>query len=159
MIKSLSYLPEHVHALVVGDGSDKLRLERLTEELELASRVHFVGKKPLDSIGDWYKSLDVFVVPRRDSQLCRNVTPIKATQAQALGIPVVASDLPALREVTGGFAEYVAPENPKELAVKLNSVLEKGDSRSENNDSLREWLETRTWDANASKIISIFQSI
>lgn len=159
LIKSLSYLPEHVHALVVGDGSDRLRLERLSEELELASRVHFVGKKRLDSIGDWYKSLDVFVVPRLDSQLCRNVTPIKAMQALALGIPVVASDLPALREVTGGFAEYVHPENPKELAVKLKSVLEKGGSRSENNDSLREWLETRTWDANASKIISIFQSI
>lgn len=159
LIKSLNYLPEDVHALIVGDGADRPRLEQLVDGLELGSRVHFVGKKPMNSIDEWYKVFDVFVVPRNDSQLCRNVTPIKAMQAQAFGIPVVASDLPALREVTGGFAEYVIPESAKDLALKVNEIIEKPETSRNAQEGLLEWLQTRTWDANASKIVSNFKAL
>ncbi|MGP5573616.1 glycosyltransferase family 4 protein [Corynebacterium casei] len=159
LIYSLKYLPEDVHALIVGDGADRPRLEQLVEELQLELRVHFVGKKPMSSIDEWYKALDVFVVPRNDSQLCRNVTPIKAMQAQAFGIPVVASDLPALREVTGGYAEYAVPESSEDLARKVNEVVEKSKTSRISQEGLPEWLQTRTWDANAYKIMTSFKAI
>lgn len=159
LIRSLKNLPEGVHALIVGDGADRPRLERLTDELQLSPRVHFVGKKPMASIIEWYKAFDVFVVPRVDSRLCRNVTPIKAMQAQALGIPVVASDLPALREVTGEFAEYSVPENPNDLARKVSKVIEKLGTPDMERENLLEWLQTRTWESNAATMLDTFKAI
>ena len=69
--------------------------------------------------------------------MCRTVTPLKALQAQALGIPVIASDLPALREVTGGVESYVPGEDPKALAEAIAGV--------EESDTGRNWAATRTW--------------
>lgn len=159
LVRSLEYLPSEVHVLVVGDGSIRQSLELLAKELGVQSRTHFVGKKPASTIQDWYRAIDVFVVPRKDSELCRYVTPIKAMQAQAMNIPVVASDLPALREVTGGFADYVKPESPKALATKVKEVLEKGDPDENTKERLKSWLKTRTWDANAKKILETLSSI
>lgn len=159
LIEALEFLPLDFHILIVGDGTHRPALEVLVEKLGYQERVHFVGKKPMDTIQDWYQLLDVFVVPRNDSELCRSVTPIKAMQAQSLGIPVAASDLPALREVTGGFAEYAAPEDPEALATAVQNALEQSRKSEGDVSELRQWLESRTWDANAERIIRAFREI
>lgn len=155
MIRALALLPGHVSFLVVGDGTDRRRLEALATELNLGSRVNFVGRKPQDDIVPWYRSLDAFVVPRIDSPVCRAVTPIKPLAAMALGIPVIASDLPALREVTGDCAEYVEPENPSALAEGVRAVIEgKYDSAR-----ARAWAEARTWDRVGNVLKDFYQEI
>lgn len=155
MIRALPLLPDHVSFLVVGDGTDRRRLEALATELNLGSRVNFVGRKPQDEIVPWYRSLDAFVVPRIDSPVCRAVTPIKPLAAMALGIPVIASDLPALREVTGDCAEYVEPENPSALAEGVRAVIEG------NYDSARAraWAEARTWDRVGNVLKDFYRDI
>lgn len=47
-------------------------------------------------------------------------------EALACGTPVVSSDLPALREVTGDCARYAAPGDPEELAAALQAELAAG---------------------------------
>ncbi len=49
---------------------------------------------------------------------------LPALEALACGTPVVASDLPALREVLGDQADLVAPGDPAALAGALARVLE-----------------------------------
>jgi glycosyltransferase involved in cell wall biosynthesis len=49
---------------------------------------------------------------------------LPALEALACGTPVVASDLPALREVLGDQAELVAPGDPAALAAALALVLD-----------------------------------
>ena len=52
-----------------------------------------------------HRAIDVFCVPRHDLPVTRLVPPLKPVEAMALGRPVVASDLPPLREiVTDGRA-------------------------------------------------------
>lgn len=155
MIRALPLLPDYVSFLVVGDGTDRRRLESLASELNLGTRVNFVGRKPQDEIVPWYRSLDAFVVPRIDTPVCRAVTPIKPLAAMALGIPVIASDLPALREVTGGCAEYVEPENPSALAEGIRAVIE-GKYESAR---ARAWAEARTWDRVGNVLKDFYQEI
>ena len=124
LIRSLECLPEHVTALIVGDGAQRDELENLAESLGLMNRVRFAGQQPRDEIIDWYRKLDVFVLPRLDLDVTRAVTPLKAANAMLLGIPVVASDLPAVREITGNAAVYVAPGNPEQLAESVTHVVE-----------------------------------
>jgi len=49
---------------------------------------------------------------------------LPALEALACGTPVVASDLPALREVLGDQAELVPPGDPAALAGALARVLD-----------------------------------
>ena len=53
-----------------------------------------------------------------------------ATWALAAGLPVVASDLPGLREGLGDAAVYVAPDDPLALADGICSVLDDEDRRA-----------------------------
>lgn len=110
--------------LLVGDGTHLPVLRDLVEREGLSGRVTFTGRQPAYSIAPYYSALDVFVAPRRDSLVTRTVTPMKTLQAHAFGIPIVASDLPALREVTRGQAQYVPPGNPEALAAAISAALQ-----------------------------------
>ncbi len=147
-IRALNYLPSNVKFLLVGGGSALDRLKALARKEGLNNRVHFAGKKSQDEALRWYSALDVFVVPRRDTPVCRTVTPIKPLAAMALGVPVVTSDLPALREVTGGVARYAPPESPEALAEAISAVIA-GDYDVA---CAKSWAASRTWEA-AGKIL------
>lgn len=146
LVRALEHLPEAVCGVIVGDGEALAEIENLADSLGLTDRLVFPGRKNQSDALDWYCALDVFTVPRRNTAVCRRVTPIKATNAQALGIPVVASDLPALREVTGGYAVFVEPEEPIALAKGILTAL-RGDAPR----APITWLESRSWSANGNR--------
>lgn len=152
LVRALKHLPEHISGVVVGDGEALASVKSLVDSLGLSDRMIFPGRKSQDCALDWYKALDVFVVPRRNMAVCQRVTPIKATNAQALGLPVVLSDLAALREVTGGHATFVNPEDPKALATGILSALE-GDVPL----APLHWLESRSWSANGKRYDNILR--
>ena len=146
-----------VEGLIVGDGVDLPRLRDRARRMGISDRMTFAGYKPQDEIVDWYKRIDVFVIPRIDSPVCRNVTPIKGLMAQALGLPVVATDLAALREVTGGIGFYFEPGN-------LDSFIRAiGEALASNPDSIaaksRRWASTRTWVSAAQQMVEIYSDV
>ena len=156
LIRAIKVLPD-VHCIIVGEGETKSRLELLVDELSLGEQVQFVGKRPATTIWTWYAALDVFVIPRKDQEVCRTVTPIKTLMAQANGVPVVASDLPALREVTGNNAVYFRAGYPQELASAVREVLDMEPTKIETlTDKAREWVSTRTWESNAVKLMDLY---
>ncbi|OFP24504.1 hypothetical protein HMPREF2996_00350 [Corynebacterium sp. HMSC066C02] len=155
LLRAAASIP-HVRVLIVGEGSARIELEILAKELRMSDRVLFVGRQPNESIWKWYAVLDAFVVPRRNTPVCRNVTPIKALQAQALGVPVIASDLPALREITGEHAQYFQPENPEELADCLSKL---GGYDAEKIEAGKEWAKKHTWKYNARRYSKIYREL
>lgn len=145
LIRAVEYLPSSVKVVIVGDGEEATNLQQLNEELGTSNAVEFVGRRPHSEMPSWYSALDAFVVPRIDHEVCRNVTPIKPLAALALGVPVVASDLPALREVTGGHAKYVPSGDPEAIAEGIMEVLESPDLYK----APKWWISERTWCRNA----------
>lgn len=153
LLRALQLLPDSYEGLIVGDGSDLPRLKKLSVDLSIGHRVRFVGKQTPEDIVKWYKALDVFVVPRRDEPVCRTVTPIKPLAAMALGVPVVASNLPALREVTGGQAEFCVPDDPADLARAIER-WQTIDVRK-----AREWAEGRTWEHVGEHVADFYRTL
>lgn len=82
------------HLLIAGQGPDEERLKALVDELQASERTHFIGEVNQTSIGDVLKTLDLFVFPSRAETFG-----LAAVEAGQAGIPVVANDLPVLREV------------------------------------------------------------
>lgn len=158
LILALEHLPPEFHLLIVGDGDALQELERLVKERGLEARVTFAGKQSAETIIDWYAALDVFAIPRKDFDVCRRVTPLKPLQAMQVGVPIVASDLPALREATGGFACFVEPESPPALADGILRAARE-QKKPEVMKEMRRFVESRTWEASARKLQSIYEGL
>lgn len=148
LIRSLTYLPE-VTCLIVGDGTARPELEELADDLGLTDRVIFTGRQPSETIWKWYAALDVFAIPRKDTEVTRVVTPIKGLIAQGLGKNIVASDLPALSEVTGGLATYFSSGNIQALVDSLDRAL------TAEQPGHKSWARTRTWRVNGERVVNI----
>lgn len=117
VIKSLKYLPDNYHLLLVGDGERRQEFEELIKDLELADRVHLLGlRKDVPNI---LKSSDVIVMSsHREGLSLSNV------EGMASGKPFVASDVEGLREVTRGFGVLFPHGDAETLAniiIKLNT--------------------------------------
>ncbi len=123
-VADLRQRDEPVHALIVGDGPELPALRAQAERLGLAGRAHFTGRVPADRVRHHHAALDVFVVPRRDERVCRSVTPLKPVEAMAGGLPIVASDLPALREIVepGVTGELIPAGESARLADAINKL-------------------------------------
>lgn len=151
LIRALKFLPD-VTCLIVGDGTARPGLEMLADEHCLTNRVIFAGRQPSETIWKWYAALDVFVMPRKDTEVTRVVTPIKGLIAQGLGKNIVASDLPALREVTGDLATYFPAGNAGALADALRKAL------TTHQPGHQDWARTRTWNANGDRVAAIYRA-
>jgi len=130
-------------ALVVGDGPGLAAIR--DQAAELGVPLIAPGRIPVADVRPWFDALDVFALPRRDSAVHRSVTPLKPLEAQARGVPVVGSDLPAIAEVLAPGSPLVPAEDPGALAAAIapwvDPVL-----RGEAGDRARAWVATtRTW--------------
>jgi glycosyltransferase involved in cell wall biosynthesis len=105
--------------LVAGrEGNLTPDLRRLHGELRLGDRVRFLGHR--GDVPDILAASDVFVFPSHFEGLGGALI-----EAMALGLPVIASDIPALREVVegGGSGELVPTADPAALATSIDALL------------------------------------
>lgn len=59
--------------------------------------VHLLGPKQYAELPRYLRGFDVGIIPYRDSEITRNANPLKLLEYLASGIPVVSTDLPAVR--------------------------------------------------------------
>ncbi|WP_193517441.1 glycosyltransferase family 4 protein [Nocardiopsis kunsanensis] len=139
---------EDAHALVVGDGPELPALRARAQDLGLAGAAHFTGRVPSGRVREYHGALDVFVVPRRNERVCRVVTPLKPVEAMAGGLPIVASDLPALREIVepGVTGELIPAGQSVCLADVLSNLSYSHKTRTSYGCAGRSVVEEeRTW--------------
>lgn len=117
VIRSLKYLPDNYHLVLVGDGERRAEFETLISKLRLENRVHLLGLR--NDVPSILKSSDVVVMSsHREGLSLSNV------EGMASGNPFVASDVEGLREVTKGYGVLFPHGNDKVLAniiIKLTT--------------------------------------
>lgn len=99
---------------------------------------------------------DVTVVPNRAEPAisARYTSPLKVFEAMAVGLPMVVSDLPSLREVlTEEQAAFVPAEDPAALASALESLLADEERRTAMRGALLSAAPLHTWDARATRLL------
>lgn len=94
---------------LIGDGPERALLERRAQQVGLADRVDFPGWRPREETFARMKSAWCVLVP---SSSIQEGFGLVLVEAMALGVPVVASDIPVFREVSEmGFGVALADSN------------------------------------------------
>lgn len=119
-LRALAELPD-AHLLIIGDGPDRERLERLAGELGLDGRVRFAGPLPRDEVIKALASAQAAVL----SSDWENF-PHAAVEALAVGTPLVATAVGGVPEVVrdGVNGLLVRPGEPHELAQAIARLLD-----------------------------------
>jgi glycosyltransferase involved in cell wall biosynthesis len=79
-------------------------------------------------------------------------------EAMAAGTPVLASDIPAHREVADGFAQLVPPDDHDGWAAALAGVRARGDDRSPEVTAARDRALAHTWTACARATLAAYRT-
>jgi glycosyltransferase involved in cell wall biosynthesis len=101
------------------------RLRQFAANLGLAERVEFTGMKAPGEVAALLREADLLVLPNRATSVSASYTsPLKLFEYLAAGRPIVASDLPALREILRDRenAWLVPPDDPAALAAALEAI-------------------------------------
>lgn len=113
-VKGLPYLFEALTQLrqrradwqldLVGDGPEREVYERLADGLGLAEQVTFHGMQPKTAVASFMQRADLMVLP----SLWENL-PCVVIEAQATGLPLVASDIGGIPELVDAESACLAP--------------------------------------------------
>jgi glycosyltransferase involved in cell wall biosynthesis len=115
---------DDIRFMIVGDGPDRGRLERIARESGVEDRIEFCGYSP--NLAGELATMDVFVMPSLTEGFG-----LVAAEAMALEKPVVASDVGGLAEVVedGLTGILVPPGDPKALASAIGRLLDDSAAR------------------------------
>jgi glycosyltransferase involved in cell wall biosynthesis len=118
LVRALAALPG-VTAVLVGDGPERSRLERLAGDVGVGDRLVVTGWK--EDARAYLSSFDVFVLPSRYEAF-----PLSILEAMLAELPVVASDVGGVSEavVDGQTGLLVPVEDPEALAGAIRAALE-----------------------------------
>lgn len=116
LIKSMLHLPEDHHLVLVGEGELKSGFMELAKELNLESRIHFLGAR--QDVERILKSIDIVIM----SSFYEGLS-LSAIEGMASGKPLVASDVTGLNEIVKDAGLLYESGNPADLAEKIILLL------------------------------------
>lgn len=151
-----------VRTLIVGQGTDKPRLEAYAAELGIEGRIIFAGKVPHADILPYYGLIDIFVVPRTNDRVCNLVTPLKPYEAMATERAIIVSAVPALQEmvIPGITGITFTPEDPVHLTATIEPLIDDPERRRALGRTARRWVcQHRTWAANGQRYCDMYGAL
>ncbi|MDA1265856.1 MAG: glycosyltransferase family 4 protein, partial [Planctomycetota bacterium] len=153
LVDAARELPEVQFVIAGGMDADVALLSRHADGL---ANVRFDGFQAPGRVGLYLAAGDLGVVPNRSTPelSAKYTSPLKVFEAMATGLPLVASDLPSLRDILDeDTARFVAPDVPKALAQGLRAVLADDAERRRLATNLAARADEHTWDARAARLL------
>lgn len=125
-------------------------------------RVQVLGRVPRGEVAGWLKAADVLVLPNVGSsyESRHETSPLKLLEYMASGRPVVASDLPSLREVLDpSLAVLVAADDPAALAAGIRATLADPEAAAARAGRALQAVAALDWQARARRILAFAQGL
>jgi len=162
LIKSARYLPDNIRVMLVGGfEGERALVQEFIDVRDLGKKVSLAGYKEHHEIPYFMSAADVVVLPNTaGSEISKYYTsPLKLFEYMAAGRPIVASDLPSIREVLDDeTAILVTPDDPQKLAMGIVSALNGGTRIQEMVQMSSVKVKQYSWDSRARTIMSKINS-
>jgi len=138
------------------DDPDIAALAQHARELGVAERVELRGHVPYNQVPTVLSGASVALLPLPDEPVARLFTsPLKLFDYMAAGVPIVASDLPALREVLqhGRNALLARPGDPDAFAAAVRLLLADPELARRLGQQARADVAGYSWSARAANLL------
>lgn len=153
LIKAMSLLKnKNIKLLIAGEGEYRRTLEQLAESLKMTNRVIFLGKIPRNKVKNFYSSADVTVIPSIHEPFG-----LVVLEAMACGSPLVCTKVCDFPLIAGRAAVYAQPQNPKDLAKKIQYVLDHPEKAKEMTEYGLKKVKDYTWEPYIEKLEKLYQ--
>lgn len=144
-----------VEGVLVGDGPERGRLERLAAEVGVTSRIRFLGAQPHDAMPGILASGRIAVFPS-----LMEATSVAALECMACAVPVAASRVGGLPEIiddsVGGLFE---PADPEDLARVVSVLLRRDDLSALGTHARERVVERWSNDRLVDRHLEIYESL
>lgn len=156
VLDALVTIPGGVRLVATGPWSRR-RLERLRERAStrgVASRVDWLGHVPAERLAALRRDAAAVVVPSRKEGFG-----LPALEGLAAGVPVLAADVPALREVAGEAALYLDPDDAAAWAEAVARARDDGALRARAATAGPARAAGFTWDETARLTLAAYREL
>jgi glycosyltransferase involved in cell wall biosynthesis len=144
--------PERPILAFAGHGTDAGPLAAAAARLGVAGDVRFLGAVSPDVLEDLYAAASGVVTATRWEGFG-----LPVLEAMARGVPVACSDLPVLREVAGGIADPLDPDDAASIAGALGRLLRPDPARATRVAAGRARAAQYTWAAAAQATAAAYE--
>jgi glycosyltransferase involved in cell wall biosynthesis len=156
-LKALAMLVHGKHrpAVLVKVGSSlNLKQKRLAEKLHVHDRIRYLGCVRGEEMPHIYGVCDVLL-----HLSFHEGFGLPVLEALACGLPVVASNIPSLREVAEDSALFVDPLDPKAAVEAILKVADRGISVDALRESGRERAREFRWEGTAQAMLEVYRKV
>lgn len=158
VLKAAKLLDDKKDMLFVVVGGDAGEQKEFLAKMKEAGIENMLplGNQPKKEIPKYLRSADILLLPNsgKSEESVKYTSPIKMFEYMASGVPIIASDLPSLKEVLNGENSlFVKPDNPQSLAEGIEKLLD--DKKLSEKFAMRAKSDVQkyTWDEYAKKIL------
>jgi len=140
-----------------GEGDERDALMHLSATLDISDRVHFAGAVPHTAAQEFLHQLDLFVMPSRAEAFG-----VAALEAQACGVPVVATTVGGVAEVVvdGQTGVLVPPEDAGALRRAIQRCMDDPDAWGRMRLAGPAWVrECYTWSRNVDEMLAVYAQV
>lgn len=154
LIKSLIYLPSNIKLLLLGEGEEKDKLIKISQERGLENRVKFLGFVGHAELSKYLKVSDIFVRPSLSEGLGNSFLEAMATKVPVIATPV-GGILDFLKDKETGL--FCRVKDPESIAEQVKFFLEDNVLREKIiNNSFRMVCQKYDWNIIAKKMFQFF---
>lgn len=154
LAQAAKLLDECFRVVVVGGSEEDVAW--YSKKYSDCSNIFFIGWRPHRLMPAYLKAADILVLPNSNKEDISNTytSPLKMFEYMASDRPIIASDLPSIREIlTEEMAYFVRPNNPEALAIGIrDATINIEESRRRASQALRE-IARYSWASRARSIL------
>ncbi|MBF0486625.1 MAG: glycosyltransferase family 4 protein [Nitrospirae bacterium] len=157
LIEAMGRLPGET--LVVAGGGQGLKrlceLRGLADSMGLGQRVNFVGQLSHTEVLKYMMEAKIAVVPNLAESVSMYSSPLKMFEYMASGCPIVASDIPGIREILtdGKDAVFFTPGDVQSLSSALRTLIDNPDVAEKMAAAGQALVKNFTYEKRAERII------
>ncbi|MBU3100276.1 MULTISPECIES: glycosyltransferase [Clostridium] len=143
--------------LIVGDGTQRIKLESLVKELGINSSVIFTGKIDNDKVPEYINMMDIVCLPSLSESFG-----VSAVEACACGRPILATNVGGLKEII--FDNYngfiIKQKSSEDIKLKIIKIIGNEAQMMEFSKNARKLvLEKYSWVNNAKIMDNLYKKL
>ncbi|GCE25457.1 glycosyl transferase family 1 [Dictyobacter alpinus] len=159
LLRAAALMQEDAQIVIVGgtltDDQDLQKLQSLARELQIESRVHFMGARAREEMPLFYSAADVTVVPSYHETFG-----LSAVESLACGTPVVATRAGGLMTVVRhGETGFLVPRCPGFFAERLDMLLRDDQLRARLSAAARPSIQQFDWRYVAQQVEAVYDEL